>query len=139
MLGAVNDALPEGRVIDARDFSPPEKRKAFSSRPTSTIMNPRRTILPTILGRPFRSEMGRDADDEKEEREDQIGRRPSVPRRVLERRIDRVPRPGLLTSSIPGSSRRECRAPRGAPGGRDGGAISGFEALRGRRSGTHGG
>ena len=41
-------------------------------------------------------EVRRDADDEQEEREDEVGRRPPVPRRVLERRVDRAPRARIV-------------------------------------------
>ncbi len=38
----------------------------------------------------------RDPDDPQEEREDQVGRRPAVPRRMLERRVDVPPRSGVV-------------------------------------------
>ena len=51
-------------------------------------------------------EVGGDADDEQEERKDQVRRRPPVPLRVLERRVDAAPScPGSLTRSIPATVR----------------------------------
>ena len=40
---------------------------------------------------PRERERNRGAHREQQERKDQIGRRPAVPRRVVERRVDRVP------------------------------------------------
>src|ERR1700674_268747 len=40
--------------------------------------------------------MRRDTNDEQKEREDQIGRRPPIPFRVLERRKDRAPGTGVV-------------------------------------------
>ena len=64
----------------------------------------RALIVPASAPRIGR-EMCRDADDEQEEREDQVGRRPPVPGGVRERRVDRAPASGIVHEQHAGDGR----------------------------------
>ena len=55
----------------------------------------------TLCESPSQRERNGDADDEQEEREDQVGRRAAVPVGVPERRIDRPPGAGIVDEHHP--------------------------------------
>ena len=98
VVQAVHDALHERRVGDAVDVPPGEERESVDEEPeqedqqsaTNDLAPDRRLVVAARAARRQR-EVRRDAGDEQEEREDEIGRRPAVPRRVLERRVDGAP------------------------------------------------
>ena len=104
VLRAPGNALKKGRIGNAGHLSPPEKRKRIEQQTDQHDQQPAADDpAHHLLGRPLaQRQMRRDADDEQEERKDQIGRRPPVPRRVLERRIDRAPASRIVDEQHPG-------------------------------------
>src|SRR5205809_4027363 len=89
MVPAIDDAVPETRIRIAGDLQPPEIRepveqKACEKDQPAAAEDLRNDFARLSLAK---REMRRHADDEKEEREDEIGRRPSIPRSVIERRV----------------------------------------------------
>src|SRR5205085_3556309 len=59
-------------------------------------------LAPIALCSTREGERYRDADDEEEEGEYEVGRRPAVPRRVFERAVDRTPSAGVVDENHPG-------------------------------------
>src|SRR5438309_8928875 len=107
MFGAIQDPLPESRMIDSCDLSPPEEWKGVQEQPDQHDHQTAANDLPDHFFRRTLAQrkMCGDSDDEEEERKYQIGRRPAIPRRVLERRINRTPRSGVVDEQHAGDRR----------------------------------
>ena len=87
----------------ARDRAPREERESVDQeaeeedqRAAPEDLAADRALVVAARSARGERELRRDADDEKKERKDQVGRRPSVPLGVLERRIDRAPRARIV-------------------------------------------
>src|SRR6185437_4166772 len=76
---------------------PGEKQSDENDHPTALqdLRDDRAVVRPPTAARGER-EVRRNADDEQEVREDQVGGRPPVPVGVLQRRIDRAPGAGVV-------------------------------------------
>jgi hypothetical protein len=90
------------------DVSPLEEREGVEHEPEEEDQEPAPYHLPHdrpvvgAAGAPgAERQLGGDADDEEEEREDQVGGRPPVPRGVLERRVDVRPRARVVDEQHP--------------------------------------
>src|SRR5512138_656986 len=90
-------------MCDAGDVAPGEERKPAhqeaeqeDQESSSDDLSPDRRVVITARLPCGEREVRRDSDDEQEERKDQVSRRPAVPGGVLERRVDRAPRPWIV-------------------------------------------
>jgi hypothetical protein len=99
----VDDSLQETRVGKAGYVGPGEEGKAVDEeaeqedeRAASKNLAPDRGLIVAVDPPRVQRQVGRDANDEEEEGKDQIGRSPTVPGGVFERRIDRAPGAGII-------------------------------------------
>ncbi len=100
---AVAHALEKARVGDAGHLAPREVRKTVDEKAEQEdqqaatddlVANGALVVTARTAGR--QRQVRRDPRDEQEERKDQVGGRPPIPWRVLERRIDVLPCPRIV-------------------------------------------
>ena len=128
----VHHPVEQARVGDAGDLSPRIEGEEVEQQPEEEdepgaaqhLVHDRAVVVaagPTCGER----EVRRDADDEEEEGEDQVGRRPPVPGGVLERRVDVPPAAGVVDEQHRGDGHAAEDVERAEPfagaGGGDGG------------------
>ena len=93
MFSAIDHPLQECRLGIASDRSPPEEGKGIEEQSGQDNHQSPFDDLAALCGgiAARKRQVGGDAHDEEEKREDQVRRRPPVPAGMLQRRIDRRP------------------------------------------------
>ena len=98
VIQAIDDALEEGWIRHAGDIGPGEERKSVhqeseeeDQRAAAQDLTPDGGLVVAARAPRIQRQVGCNADDEQEEREDEVRWRPPVPRGMLEGRIDRAP------------------------------------------------
>src|SRR5438105_15397659 len=92
MLESPRHALQKRRRRNVGNLSPPEEWKRVEQH---AAQHDEKTASHDLF-RIFARQMRGDSDDEKKKWKDQIGWRPTVPFRMFERRVDRVPRARIV-------------------------------------------